>query len=136
MDDLLQSLRSDTSTYFITKYQSLQDSPYILQAIQEATLRHYFIKTLHSFPKNTTTKTIQDRHSYLPVKTPQMNLHTRNYLLLPIPLTLTSIVFLSSQATDAYRTLLLVSCLTIVLVRHPTEFVISMAVSITPQPGS
>ena len=32
--NLLQYLRASTSTYFTTKHQSLQDAPYILQALQ------------------------------------------------------------------------------------------------------
>ena len=33
MSDLLLSLRAATSTYFTTRYQNLQDDPYILQDI-------------------------------------------------------------------------------------------------------
>ena len=51
MDELLQSLRADKSTYFTTKYQDLQYAPYILQAIQVATSSHYFIKITTPFMK-------------------------------------------------------------------------------------
>ena len=37
------------SADFTTKYQDLQDAPYIPQAAQEFTLSHYFIETFHSF---------------------------------------------------------------------------------------
>ena len=40
MDDLLHYLLADTFTYFTTNYHPLQDDPYILKAIQEATSSH------------------------------------------------------------------------------------------------
>ena len=136
MSDLFRSLWDATSTYFTTKYQVLQDAPYILQAIWDATSRHYFIETTHSFHKNISTKNRQYRHSLLPVTTPRLTLHKWNSLLIPLPLALTSMLFPDPRTEDASQPLLLASFLTKVPVRRPKNIMIYMAVFITPRPGS
>ena len=83
MGDLLQSGIVVSSTQFTTKHQYLQDSPYILQTTLEATFSHYFIKTVNVYHKKITINTRQDVNYLLPVTTPQLILHKRNYLLPP-----------------------------------------------------
>ena len=88
------------------------------------------------FKKNVTTKTRHDRHSLLFVTTPQLVLLKRNYLLLPLPLPLSIMLFPNTWTADTYHPLFLASCLTTVLVRHPTKFVIPLAEFIPPLLGS
>ena len=72
----------------------------------------------------------------MPATTPRLNIHKWNSLLPYLILPLAIIFFPGPWTTDTYRTLLLALYLTTVMVRHPENFVIPMAVFISPRLGS
>ena len=129
MSNLLRYIQDYISTYFTTKYQALKYAPHILQAIRDATSCPLLSQKMYLKP-------VQDRKSLLAVTTTQSTLHKRNCLLIPLPLSLASMLFPAPRKLDISQPLLLASCLTTVLVIRPTQFVIPMAVFIPPQPGS
>ena len=63
------------------------------------------------FTKNVTINTRQDRNSFLPVTTDQLNLHKWNATHLPLPLPLISMLFPDTWMSDTFWPLLLTSCL-------------------------
>ena len=48
-EDLLQSLRAATYTFFTSKCQVFQYAPHLLQDLQDATSSYYYLKTVYSF---------------------------------------------------------------------------------------
>ena len=82
----------------------------------------YSSKLSTPLTKNVTTRTRQDDHYFLPVKTDMFTLHHKNYLLLPLNISpaLESMLFMTPWTENAYRPLWLTSCLAKVLTRCPT----------------